>query len=361
MEYFVYMTNNCNLHCEYCSVLLDCEKNNMPIEPAYTWQDLKNFIKKTQQDTEDSEATIYFFGGEPSLCYKQINDLIDTLKHKINNIKIRYVLHTNGLLFYEIPDKIAENLSMVMHSLNYEKFPKYNLSHSYFSNVLDGLFYFKTKSNAKIIARLTITEKTSLYAEVVQIAHFYDFVYWQIENCSDFKDFETFYSTYTYEVRLLYKYWIKYLHQGVLINLVPFLAMLKFMFEHDRNDSLFSCGYGRGMIYIQTNGTCFACSDNVGSQIHKIGTLDEGVIMPNPSLMDLRCAKCSYRPLCMGRCGRMHKEFSSAHITEYCKLNQYMFNLFLENKSELRSLYNQSELIRNQLKDPALEYTEFTP
>ena len=26
MEYFVYMTNDCNLKCEYCSVLLDCEK-----------------------------------------------------------------------------------------------------------------------------------------------------------------------------------------------------------------------------------------------------------------------------------------------------------------------------------------------
>ena len=34
MEYFVYMTNDCNLMCEYCSVLLDCEKNKLPIKPT---------------------------------------------------------------------------------------------------------------------------------------------------------------------------------------------------------------------------------------------------------------------------------------------------------------------------------------
>lgn len=361
MEYFVYMTNNCNLNCEYCSVLLDCQKNNMPIEPIYSWYELKEFISKTQKNNKDFEAVIYFFGGEPSLCYKQIANLINILGNKIANIDVKYVLHTNGLLLCEIPDEIANNLRLVMHSLNYEKFPKYNLKNSYFSKVIDGFFHFRTISNAEIIARLTITEKTSLYTEVVQIAHFYDFVYWQIENCTEFKNFKTFYSTYTYEIKLLFDYWMGYLHQGILINLVPFLAVLKFMFEHDRNDQLFSCGYGRGMIYIQTNGTCFACSDNIGSQIHKIGSLEEGVKMPKPTLMKLKCAQCPYRPLCMGRCGRMHKEFSDTHIAEYCALNQYMFNLFIKNKLELETIYNQSNEIQKRLKSDTLEYTEFIP
>ena len=68
MEYFVYMTNDCNLKCEYCSVLLDCEKNNLPIKPAYSNGELIEFIKQTQMLTGDNEISIYFFGGEPSLC-----------------------------------------------------------------------------------------------------------------------------------------------------------------------------------------------------------------------------------------------------------------------------------------------------
>lgn len=361
MEYFIYMTNDCNLHCEYCSVLLDCKKYNMPMEPAYSWQELKDFIQNTQNTLQDTEIVIYFFGGEPSLRYEQIANLITVLGNKIDNIDIKYVLHTNGLRLNEIPYKISENLKIVMHSLNYEKIPKYNLKNSYFSNVMDGLFHFRTLSNAEIIARLTITEKTSLYTEVMQIAHFYDYVYWQIENCAEFNNFNIFFTTYTYEIKLLFDYWMGYLRQSILLNLVPFIAVLKFMFEHDRNSQEFSCGYGRGMIYVQTNGMCFACSDDVGSQIHKIGSLIESVKMPHPSLMDLKCGKCIYRPLCMGRCGRMHNEFSDIHISQYCTLNQYMFDLFIENKSELCSIYMSSEEIRNKLKSPALEYTEFTP
>lgn len=361
MEYFIYMTNDCNLHCEYCSVLLDCKKNNMPMQPSYSWEKLKNFVIKTQNEYQDKEANIYFFGGEPTLCYKQIMKLMEVIGTQIGDISIKYVLHTNGLLLNEIPNEIAQKLRLVMHSLNYEKFPKYNLEDSYFSEVMNGLFHFRMLSQAEVIARLTITEKTSVYTEVIQIAHFYDYVYWQIENCTEFNDFKTFYSTYTYEIKLLFDYWMKYLRLGILINLIPFMAILKFTFEHDRDDKEFSCGYGRGMIYVQTNGICFACSDDVDRQTHKIGTLDEGIVMPYPSLMDLKCGQCSYRYLCMGRCGRMHKEFSKTHIAQYCSLNQYMFNLFIENKSELQDIYNQYEDLRNKLKSPTLEYTEFTP
>ena len=61
MEYFIYMTNDCNLMCEYCSVLLDCEKNKLPIKPTYTFENLIEFIKRTQERTNDNEISIYFF------------------------------------------------------------------------------------------------------------------------------------------------------------------------------------------------------------------------------------------------------------------------------------------------------------
>ena len=60
MEYFVYMTNDCNLKCKYCSVLLDCEKNSLPIKPTYSYEALISFIKNTQITIEDDEISIYF-------------------------------------------------------------------------------------------------------------------------------------------------------------------------------------------------------------------------------------------------------------------------------------------------------------
>ena len=57
MEYFIYMTNDCNLKCEYCSVLLDCKENNLPIKPTYSNDDLIAFIKQTQMLTGDDEIS----------------------------------------------------------------------------------------------------------------------------------------------------------------------------------------------------------------------------------------------------------------------------------------------------------------
>ena len=75
----------------------------------------------------------------------------------------------------------------------------------------------------------------------------------------------------------------------------------------------------------------------------------------------VRCKSCSYRPICMGRCGRMHLEFSEEHISNYCQMNQAMFNLFLENKTLLEEILNQYPALKLELKHWILEYTEFTP
>lgn len=361
MEYFVYITNDCNLHCDYCSVLLDCQKNSIPIEPIYTIQQLGAFIANTQLQLCDNEVVVYFFGGEPSLRYDYIFQIMEQFGDCIQGSKVKYVLHTNGLLLKELPEYISRNLYLVMHSLNYEKIPHSQLHPSYFSSALSGLFAFRQQSTAPVIARLTITEETSLYTEVMQTAHFYDYVYWQIENCPAFKDYQKFYSTYTYETDLLFKVWFEYFKQGTMLNFVPFVAVLKFLLEPDRDDMKFSCGYGIGMIYIQTDGRCYACSDSVESGVHKIGDIYNGVVMPNPTLAELQCRNCPSRPVCMGRCGRMHKEFSPQHINEYCALNKHMFQLFIAHIDEIKSIYHTYPQYHDLLNSPILEFTEFTP
>ena len=74
MEYFIYLTNDCNLKCEYCSVLLDCKENNLPIKPTYSNDDLIAFIKQTQMLTGDDEISIYFLN-----IFQQIQHPFDEL------------------------------------------------------------------------------------------------------------------------------------------------------------------------------------------------------------------------------------------------------------------------------------------
>ena len=362
MEYFVYMTNDCNLHCEYCSVLLDCQKTNLPIKPTYSYISLASFVNRLQKEKQDTEVNIYFFGGEPSMEYPAITELVQHLKENIEHqYDLKFVLHTNGLLLDQIPEHLLSELSLIMFSINYEKIPKYNLANSYFSRILENAIITKRRSNIPMIARLTITEQTSLYTEVLQISNFFDFVYWQIENCVHFNDFSKFRDTYTFEIERTFDYWLQYLKNGYMIRLVPFMAVLKFMFFADRPDNEFSCGYGRGMVYIQTDGNCYACSDNVEAGIHYIGNIEKEVNLKNLSLERFTCAGCSYRRLCMGRCGRMHIEFSDDHISEYCQLNQFMFDLFLSQKQQLKEILQTYPRYKDVLNSWLLEYTEFTP
>ena len=112
MEYFVYMTNDCNLKCKYCSVLLDCEKNSLPIKPTYSYEALISFIKNTQITIEDDEISIYFFGGEPSLEYDDIEKFINIAKKELSDFNLKFVLHTNGLRLDILPDKILNELTL---------------------------------------------------------------------------------------------------------------------------------------------------------------------------------------------------------------------------------------------------------
>ncbi len=362
MEYFIYMTNDCNLHCQYCSVLLDCKKAGLPIKPAYSNVVLASFIEKVQKENLDSEVNIYFFGGEPTMEYSAIRELTQELRRTLSdNLSLKFVLHTNGLLLNQIPEDLLDELTLIMFSVNYEKIPKYNLANSYFSTVINNAITTKQRKDIPMIARLTVTEQTSLYTEVLQVLNFFDLVYWQIENCGQFRDFSTFYATYTFEIERTFDYWFQYLKHGFMIKLVPFMAVLKFMFYPDRSDQEFSCGYSRGMIYIQTNGNCYACSDNVEAGAHYMGNITSGITLSKKSLNQFRCVNCNYRRLCMGRCGRMHIEFSKEHISEYCQLNQFMFDLFLKHKEQLEQILQDYPNYQNELSGWLLEYTEFTP
>lgn len=361
MEYFIYMTNDCNLNCKYCSVLLDCEKNNLPIKPTYSYESLMAFIKNTQTQTNDNEVSIYFFGGEPSLEYDDITLLINTAKKELARYDLKFVLHTNGLRLDVLPDSILNELSLIMFSINYEKIPHHVLYPSYFSTVIDNALSIKMRKAIPIIARLTVTEETSIFTELLQVSHFFDYVYWQIENCPSFNNVTEFKNTYIYEIRRTFEYWIKYLEQGIMLKYIPFMAALKFIFFHDRDDGEFSCGYSRGMVYIQTNGKCYACSDNVEGNAHYMGDINKGISLPHRKLNEFKCKGCSYRTICMGRCGRMHIEFSKEHINDYCQMNQSMFDLFLNNKTNLEQIIYQNPTFKQELENWILEFTEFTP
>ena len=328
--------------------------------PIYSIQELNNFIDRTQKKYKDTIADIIFFGGEPTLNYEFIDEIIVS-QSELKEIpyEFHYMLHTNGLLLHKLPHQILQVIDSIMLSVNYDKIPRYQLDSGYFKTIIDAVHFIRKEKNIPIIARLTITEETSLYSEIALLSPFFDAIYWQIENKYAFKDYEKFYSSYQYELKLAFGMWLQYLKNGVLIKFIPFIATTYFMKNQTVLD-FFCCGYNKSMIYVQTNGQCYTCAEDMSTQKNLIGSISSDIEFDTFGIKDTQCHSCIYLNMCLGRCGRMHKEFLEEHIEEYCKLNHVLFNLIKENYVDILK-YCDKYNITLELNESIYHYTEYTP
>lgn len=143
-----FISNDCNLNCSYCSILLKKGKGNIPQEPAFSVAELNNFIDKTQRKYNDKSADIVFFGGEPTLNYPFIEKIISSQDSKFEKpYEYHYMLHTNGLLLGEIPDNILKHLDSIMLSINYDKIPRLKLNEGYFKTIINSVRIVKQRKS----------------------------------------------------------------------------------------------------------------------------------------------------------------------------------------------------------------------
>ena len=359
MEYYIYISNDCNLGCSYCSVLFDTKKHSIPKEPTYTFDELEFFITKTQKELNDNVADIYFFGGEPTLRYNIIERLINSMD-KLHDYKVNYILHTNGLLLLDAPVNIINNLYLALISVNYEKIFSNNHITTYIDKISLAVNSLKKNNNIIVIGRFTVSEETSLYTECCLMVNYFDFIYWQMDNCTSFNNPEHYMKQYTTDIERLFNYWLSFLKIGVFLNFVPFVtATCRYLYETEIPKQYY-CGYGQSMIYVQTDGKCYACCDSVESNIHLIGNIHDGVSFPNVDLSKTICIECPYLKICGGRCGRMHKEFERNHINEYCEMNIKMFSLVERTLPIIKDLINQYPEYEDKIRNPIFAYTEYT-
>lgn len=347
------------MNCSYCSVLFDTQKYGVPMQPQYSFAELEHFVTMTQKEINDDVADIYFFGGEPTVDFNRIGQLINAFDMP-HNYSVNYIMHTNGLLIPDTPVKILNHLSLTLLSFNYELIFNDKYLSPYMGKMVNAIEHIKSVKDIPIIGRITVSPQTSLFTECCLISNFVDYIYWQIDNCESIQNFKKYQEQYQYEISLLFKYWMECLRKGIFLKFVPFLSAIKNIIVEPEKPQKFYCGYGNSMIYIQTNGKCYACCDNVATNSHYIGDIYTGIKFSNNSLENTICRDCSYIKLCGGRCGRMHKDFTTERVKQYCALNQYMFNLIRANMDEIGDLISKNDQYYNNLMDPLISYTEYT-
>ena len=154
----------------------------------------------------------------------------------------------------------------------------------YLGKMINAIEHIKATNNAPIIGRITVSPNTSLFTECCLISNFVDYVYWQIDNCKWMDNFTSYQAQYKYDINLLLKYWINCLANGIFLKFVPFMSAVRNIISEPEKPTKFYCGYGSSMIYVQTNGKCYACCDNVATNSHYIGDIYTGIHFSNNNL-----------------------------------------------------------------------------
>lgn len=361
MEFYIYLTNQCNLNCDYCSVISNTIKTAYPKNPIYSNENLLQFVLEVLEGEPSRDICIYFFGGEPTLEIGKINDIISYFnQNKAFFSSVKYILHTNGLLLSEVPSMTLKNMSFIILSVNSYKINLNPDASSYYNTLIRNALYAQKSSDAVIISRFTIDENSNVFSLISMMQPISNYFYWQIENKSSNALHNTLYTNYKYYISTILAYWIKEMKKGILLGFLPFIALSRALIFQENRDDGFICGYSKHLHYIQTNGDVFMCSDNTLSTLHCSGSISNGLNYTTVMPSNFICRECDVAKLCGGRCGRMHIEFSKPRIQEYCQLSKLLIENIREQKNIVTDLLKNPEMTEKFMRAP-IEMCEIMP
>ncbi|MBE5903529.1 MAG: radical SAM protein [Pseudobutyrivibrio sp.] len=153
MNFTVFMTNMCNLNCNYCY-----EKNKK--NRSISYEVLNAFIEMVAN--YDGEISIVIHGGEPLLEFEKIKYLINKINTRKKNGAVTYSLTTNGtLLNGEVAEFLKDKIDSLaisidgnkeLHDLN--RIDKKN--EGTYDTVIENINNYFPNDKNRINARMTI-------------------------------------------------------------------------------------------------------------------------------------------------------------------------------------------------------------
>jgi uncharacterized protein len=308
--------------------------------------DIHKFINR-QSHIHHGITNIVFYGGEPLLNQELVEDIINHSSKE----ELRYSLYTNGLLLGNIKQSILSNLSYLIVSIDgdKDKNDKYRGEGNY-DIVLKNVSEINGTFGGETIARLTLTNESSLYESIRPIIDNFDHFFWQFESNKVIMNSSISEESYTRDIDLLLDFWLDRMNQGILYNLIPFQAITASLLLNKKVSSP-RCGCGTSYIYIHSDGNCYACDELVGYSEFHIGNIFDGINFSGEfKYKDLtfHCIDCEVRDICGGRC-----------IAAYVKYPQEKWKYYCNNtKTLIYKMQSLSDRIKKAIFDGGFTYND---
>ena len=343
MLWFIFTTGTCNLKCKYCGGSFP--EDIVPRTPRYRIEDLINFLKR------DSNRTIFFYGGEPLLNIDFIKEVIENLNAK------RYGIQTNGLLLNRLDNSLLNKFDVILVSIDgiEEVTDKYR-GKGVYKKVVENIKKIREKFNGEIIARMTITEDSDIFRDVMHLINLklFDKIHWQLNVIwTERWNFEKWSENYIKGIKNLVKYFLEKLKRGKIIKLIPIIGIISSFFKPFNH---VPCGSGKYSFSILTDGRVIACPIAVYESWANVGNIFNG----NIKKLNLKppCYNCDYFIHCGGRClySNYERLWGEEGFKNVCKVTIRTIEIIKRIIPEIFSLIDKGiikfkDLCYNPLKD----------
>jgi uncharacterized protein len=329
MRYYVTLTTECNLECEYCygkcledigadyPIEIDCD---FPSRPSYGVEELADFLAR------DPDPIVIFYGGEPLLE-------LDLMKRMMDSIPASaFIIQTNGLLLDSLGRDYANRFHTILVSLDGDE----RLTDSYrgsgvYRRVIENVKALKEGGfGGELIARMTVAERTDIYDQVLWLLFNdecpFPAVHWQLDALFGLRDYgrrrfsEWAEASYNPQVARLAEFWADYMErEGRVLRIYPFLGIARSLLLGER--SKLRCGAGWIAFNIRTDGKITPCPVMAGTgpilgDIRRTDPMDlrDAILVSEP------CPSCDIFDICGGRClyANLTKLWGERGFAEVC-------------------------------------------
>lgn len=321
----LFITENCNLCCEYCFAST-MEKKNITFELA---QKAVDFLFENSKG--EVSVILSFWGGEPFLRFPMIKELVmySLEKAKLEKKKIQFSVPTNAtLLNDEILDFVQEHKIAISLSIDGKEFSqsfrKTADGKSSFPVILKKLEMIRQRSlNHSLFIRKTVSPSTVkfLYEDIIFFMNqdFNNIAFSPVmEEKWSSKDLQIFEE----EQFRLADLWIKELESGNDLTFQIWDEMFSIRILHKKGDltqkKRFFCGAGRSTFAVDIYGDIYPCHRFVfydkSMRRQRLGSLEQGITekelyesydnIDDEKLLKRteRCQGCQYFDRCLMFC-----------------------------------------------------------
>ncbi len=307
MFFHVVLTDECNLNCSYCygrafeEVVDEGDRRftDVPSEVTYTLENLCAFIRK------DPDATVTFYGGEPTLRPELLRKMMDNIPAK------RFMMQTNGMLLRGVGAEYMKRMHTILVSVDGRPgLTDRQRGTGVFETVRRNILWLRSQGfSGEFVARMVAIEGTDICEEVRWLlgCGLFDSVHWQLNAnfWDDFgkRDFAGWAErSYNPGVKRLAAWWLGEMKMGRVRRIYPFLGVMDLLLKGKAATGIL-CGAGHHNFAIATDGSIYPCPVLAGLKRFRMGDIRKSHPLELKSRYRLKvCGACGDYGLCGGRC-----------------------------------------------------------